>query len=103
MASILPRPGIYFRKAHLDDRLLDGLITVKVTVAVITPLGVEEKEMTFTGADILTAIQAMLAVVSGLGAVLGVEVAQSLGGTLPSAAQQRAMAPLPSQLAEPTE
>lgn len=86
-----PLPGIYFRKGHFDDRLLDGLLTVKISVAIVTPLGVEEKEMTFTATDILTAIQAMLAVVTNLGSALGLPVAQTLGGSLPSASEQRNM------------
>ena len=93
MASRGPLPGVYFRKGHFNDRLIDGLITVRVSVALVTPLGVEEKEMEFTGSDILSAIQAMLTVVTGLGGILGLEVDGVLGGTLPSAAQQAAMAP----------
>jgi hypothetical protein len=101
MATAMPREGIYFRKGHFDDRLIDELITVKVSVVVVTPLGAEEKELTFSGSDILSAIQAMLTVVTGLGGVLGLETAQVFGGTLPSPAQQRALAARSSALAEP--
>ena len=66
MATTLPAPGIYARKGSFNDRLLDGLVTVRVSVAVITPLGVEERELEFTAGDLLTAIQALLAAVDGL-------------------------------------
>jgi hypothetical protein len=101
MATIMPREGIYFRKGHFDDRLIDELITVRVSVAIVTPMGVEEKELTFSGSDILSAIQAMLTVVTGLGGVLGLETAQVFGGTLPTLAQQQAQARASSALAEP--
>ena len=92
MATALPLPGIYFRKGHFDDRLIDDLITIRVSVALITPLGVEEKEMEFTGSDILSAVNAMLAVIANLGTLTALPVARTLGGELPSAATQRAMA-----------
>jgi hypothetical protein len=91
VAFRLPPPGIYFRKGHFDDRLLDGLITVKISVALVTPLGVEEKEMVFTAADLLTAINTMLTVITNLGAGRGLEVVRSLGGTLPSPQQALAL------------
>jgi hypothetical protein len=93
VAYRLPPPGIYFRKGHFDDRLIDGLITVKISVALVTPLGVEEKEMIFTAADLLTAINTMLTVITNLGAGRGLEVVQTLGGTLPTPQQVRALEP----------
>lgn len=95
----LPFPGIYFRKGHFDDRLIDGLITVKISVAIITAFGVEEKELVFTGSDILSAINAMLTALGVLAGATGLEMVQTLGGTLPTAAQQRAQ-PAASQLTE---
>lgn len=89
-----PLPGVYFRKGHFDDRLLDGLITVKISVAIVTPLGVEEKELTFSASDILTAITAMLAAISNLGGGLALSVDSAFGGDLPSSAQQRALPPV---------
>ena len=70
----LPGPGIYFRKASMNDRLLDGLITLKVSVAVITPIGVEEKEIVVTGSDILEAVTALLSLIANYGG--GVMVAK---------------------------
>ena len=89
MPLTLPLAGIYFRKGHFDDRLVDGLITVKISVAIITPFGVEEKELEFTGADILTAITNMLAALSTVGALSGLPLASVLGGELPSSRLQR--------------
>jgi hypothetical protein len=78
----LPAPGIYFRKASMNDRLLDGLITLRVSVAIITPLGVEEKEIVITGSDILTAVQALLSLISNYAILSGLPLAPSLGGPM---------------------
>jgi hypothetical protein len=100
MPMTLPLSGIYFRKGHFDDRLIDGLITVRISVAIITAFGVEEKELEFTGSDILTAITNMLAALSTVGALSGLPLSSVLGGDLPSTKQQRAGA---VTVAAPTE
>jgi hypothetical protein len=101
MVGRVPLPGIYFRKGHFDDRLIDGLITVKISVVIITPLGAEEREMVFTGSDIMTAINAMLTALGAVGVTAGLQVDRVLGGDLPSVAEQRAQ-PAPSvALAQP--
>lgn len=92
MASTLPLPGIYFRKGHFDDRLMDGLVTVRISVAIITPLGVEERELEFTGADILSAVQNMLAALGAVSVFSALPMSSALGGDLPTARQQRALA-----------
>jgi hypothetical protein len=85
MATTLPAPGIYARKGSFNDRLLDGLVTVRVSVAVITPLGVEERELEFTAGDLLTAIQALLAAVANFSALSGLPLSPMLGGPMPEA------------------
>lgn len=102
MPVTLPLDGIYFRKGHFNDRLIDNLLTVKVSVVIITPLGAEEKELTFTGSDLITVIQALVATVANLGAARGLQVDRMLGGSLPTAAEQRALSAQPSALAEPS-
>jgi hypothetical protein len=96
MAGTLPAQGIYFRKGHFDDRLIDGLITVRISVAIITAFGVEEKELEFTGADILTAVQSMLAALGAVGILSGLPMSSVLGGNLPSSSMQR-QAPAPAE------
>lgn len=101
MAIVRPDPGIYFRKGHFDDRLIDGLLTVKITVAIFTPFGVEEKELTFTGTDLMTIVQQIVTTVANLGVGRGLAVSRSLGGTLAPISEQRAREVQPSALAEP--
>lgn len=78
----LPGPGIYFRKATMNDRLLDGLVTLRVSVAIITPLGVEEKEIEITGSDILGAVNALLSLISNYAVLTGLPLAPALGGPM---------------------
>lgn len=101
MPLTLPLDGIYFRKGHFNDRLIDNLLTVKVSVVIITPLGAEEKELTFTGSDLISVIQALVMTVANLGAARGLQVDRMLGGTLPTGAEQRALVAQQSALAEP--
>lgn len=101
MPLTLPLDGIYFRKGHFNDRLIDNLLTVKVSVVIITPLGAEEKELTFTGTDLISVIQALVMTVANLGAARGLQVDRMLGGTLPTGAEQRALVAQQSALAEP--
>lgn len=100
MPTSLPDHGIYFRKGHVDDRLLDGLLTFKLTVVIFSPLGVYEKELIFTGTDLATIVADIVAAVANLGAVRGLEVSRSLGGTLDPRA--RAL-PAPALEAAPAE
>src|SRR5512142_47379 len=101
MPLTLPLDGIYFRKGHFNDRLIDNLLTVKVSVVIITPLGAEEKELTFTGSDLISVIQALVMTVANLGAARGLQVDRMLGGTLPTGAEQRDLVAQQSALAEP--
>lgn len=101
MPLTVPLDGIYFRKGHFNDRLIDNLLTVKVSVVIITPLGAEEKELTFTGSDLISVIQALVMTVANLGAARGLQVDRMLGGTLPTGAEQRALVAQQSALAEP--
>ena len=97
----LPGPGIYFRKASMNDRLLDGLVTLRVSVAIITPLGVEEKEIEITGSDILGAVNALLALISNYAVLTGLPLAPALGGPMISAAAPAPVAPAAGSPAEP--
>jgi len=101
MPLTVPLDGIYFRKGHFNDRLIDNLLTVKVSVVIITPLGAEEKELTFTASDLLTAITALVDTVANLGAARGLAVDRTLGGNLPTAAEQRALRAAPATPGEP--
>lgn len=85
MPTTVPSPGIYFRKGHFNDKLVDDLITVKISVVIITPLGAEEKELVFTGSDLLSVITLIVEAVTNLGVVRGLPVARTLGGSLSGA------------------
>lgn len=97
----LPLPGIYFRKATMNDRLLDGLITLRVSVAIITDLGVEEKEIEITGSDILAAVNALLALISNYALLTGLPLAPALGGPMPGPAAPAPFGVMTNAPAEP--
>lgn len=89
MPTSVPSPGIYFRKGHFNDKLIDDLITVKISVVIVTPLGAEEKELVFTGSDLLSVITLIVEAVTNLGVVRGLPVSRTLGGNLSGATAQQ--------------
>lgn len=70
--------GIYFRYATINDKLVNGLVSVTAFITTVIGGLIESKEAIFTGIDILTAIGQMLQALGYVAASAGVPLARSL-------------------------